>query len=153
MNWLLSWRHDQETENKRRLRSLTGCVHCCLHSTEICSVLRAAVAQDHRHLSPFSAPTGQVLSFRPSPRHIIGTDLDAYVRTTAKGILQQLQSVDWVHLAEDRNQWRALADTVINLFSIKGREFIDQLLDRLPKDEHTPSIFRNFPENGSTVFL
>jgi hypothetical protein len=34
--------------------------------------------------------------------------------------------VDWMHLAEDRDQWRAVVNTVMyRLVSIKGEEFID----------------------------
>jgi hypothetical protein len=33
--------------------------------------------------------------------------------------------VDWLHLVQDRDQWQALVDTVMNLLtSIKDREFL-----------------------------
>jgi hypothetical protein len=36
------------------------------------------------------------------------------------------EGVDWMHLAQDRDQWRTLVNTVMNLRgSIKGREFLD----------------------------
>jgi hypothetical protein len=34
--------------------------------------------------------------------------------------------VEWIHLAQDREQWRALVNTVMNLpVSIKGGEFLN----------------------------
>jgi hypothetical protein len=33
--------------------------------------------------------------------------------------------VDWVHLAQDRNQWRSAVNTIELLGSIKGGEFLD----------------------------
>jgi hypothetical protein len=49
------------------------------------------------------------------------------------------ESVDWIHLDQDRNQWWALANTVMCnpegslpnelLGSIEGGEFLDQLRD------------------------
>jgi len=40
-----------------------------------------------------------------------------------------LGGVDWVHLAQDRNQWQDLVNTIINLLvlAIKGMEFLDLL--------------------------
>jgi len=36
------------------------------------------------------------------------------------------EGVDWMHPAQDRDQWRALEDTIMNVRgSIKGREFLD----------------------------
>jgi hypothetical protein len=36
--------------------------------------------------------------------------------------------VDWTHLAQNRDQWRDLVNTVMNpLGSIKGGEFLDSL--------------------------
>jgi hypothetical protein len=36
------------------------------------------------------------------------------------------KDVDWMHLAQDWDQWRALVNTAINLgSSIKGGEFLD----------------------------
>jgi hypothetical protein len=38
--------------------------------------------------------------------------------------------VDWMHLAQDRDQWRALVNMVMKLpSSIKGGEFLDCLSD------------------------
>jgi hypothetical protein len=38
--------------------------------------------------------------------------------------------MDWMHLAQDRVQWQALVNTVMNLqSSIKGGEFLDLLSD------------------------
>jgi hypothetical protein len=34
--------------------------------------------------------------------------------------------VDWIYLIEDRNQWQALVNMLMNTFSsIKGGEFLD----------------------------
>jgi len=36
------------------------------------------------------------------------------------------ESVDWMHLTQDRDQWWAVVNMVMNLqCSIKGREFLD----------------------------
>jgi hypothetical protein len=35
------------------------------------------------------------------------------------------EGMDWIHLVQDRNQWQAL----VNLSSIKSREFLDYLTD------------------------
>jgi hypothetical protein len=35
------------------------------------------------------------------------------------------EGVDWMHLAQDSDQWRA----VVNMCPIKGGEFLDQLSD------------------------
>jgi hypothetical protein len=35
--------------------------------------------------------------------------------------------VDWIHLAQDRDQWQALMNSNEPSGSIKGREFLDQL--------------------------
>jgi hypothetical protein len=36
------------------------------------------------------------------------------------------EDVDWIRLAQDSDQWRALVDMVINIWvSMKGREFLD----------------------------
>jgi hypothetical protein len=36
------------------------------------------------------------------------------------------EGVDWIHLAQDRDQWQALVNMVINLLgSIKGGELLD----------------------------
>jgi hypothetical protein len=39
------------------------------------------------------------------------------------------ESVNWMHLAQDRDQWQPLANTAMNPGSIKGREFLDYLSD------------------------
>jgi hypothetical protein len=37
--------------------------------------------------------------------------------------------VDWMHLAQDRDQWWAVVNTVVNLLSfIEGREFFTEWL-------------------------
>jgi hypothetical protein len=33
--------------------------------------------------------------------------------------------VDWIHLSQDRGQWRALANTLLTSDSIKGEKFLD----------------------------
>jgi hypothetical protein len=35
------------------------------------------------------------------------------------------QVADWIHLAQDRSQWWAIVDTVINVLCLKGGEFLD----------------------------
>jgi hypothetical protein len=49
------------------------------------------------------------------------------------------EGVDWIHLAQDRNEWRAVVYTVMNRrVSIKGREFLNQTNDYqlLKKDSY-----------------
>jgi hypothetical protein len=36
-----------------------------------------------------------------------------------------LEGVDWIHLAQDKDWWRALEKTVMTYGSIKGGEFLD----------------------------
>jgi hypothetical protein len=40
-------------------------------------------------------------------------DVDGW--TILKWILERWDGVDWIELAEDRDQWRALVNTVLNL--------------------------------------
>jgi hypothetical protein len=37
-------------------------------------------------------------------------------RIILKCILKGLEGVDWIHLAQDRVQWKALVNTVMNLW-------------------------------------
>jgi len=38
--------------------------------------------------------------------------------------------VDWIHVAQERAQWWALVNMVMNILSsINGKEFLDQLSD------------------------
>jgi hypothetical protein len=40
------------------------------------------------------------------------------------------EGVDWIHLAQDRDQWRSVVNMVMNLWgSIKGGKFLDWLSD------------------------
>jgi hypothetical protein len=39
------------------------------------------------------------------------------------------EGVDWMHLAQDKDQWRALVKTVMNVGFIKGGELLDYLSD------------------------
>jgi hypothetical protein len=38
-----------------------------------------------------------------------------------------LEGVVWIHLAQDRDWWLVLVNTIEPLSFIKGREFLDQL--------------------------
>jgi hypothetical protein len=45
-----------------------------------------------------------------------------------RGVLREidLENVDWIHVAQDRNRWRPVVKTTMNLrVSIKYGEFID----------------------------
>jgi hypothetical protein len=50
--------------------------------------------------------------------------------------------IDWIHLAQDKDQWRALVNTVMKLpSSIKCSEVLEQLSDwRLLEKDSTPWI-------------
>jgi hypothetical protein len=38
--------------------------------------------------------------------------------------------VDWIHLAQDRDQWRVVVNTIMKLLGTeKGSEFLDSLSD------------------------
>jgi hypothetical protein len=39
------------------------------------------------------------------------------------------EGVDWINLTQDRNQWRALVNTVIIIVSIRQEKFLDRLSD------------------------
>jgi len=41
------------------------------------------------------------------------------------------EDVEWMHLAQNNDRWQALLNTVMNLSSIKGREFRELLSDLL----------------------
>jgi hypothetical protein len=45
------------------------------------------------------------------------------------------ESMNWIHLAQDRDQWRTGVSTVMNLWgSIKCGEFIDWMSDLVSQD-------------------
>jgi hypothetical protein len=47
--------------------------------------------------------------------------------------------LEWIQMAQDRDQWRAPVTTVINLrFSYKFGEFLDQLSDRQVVKDSAP---------------
>jgi hypothetical protein len=47
--------------------------------------------------------------------------------------------VDWIHLAQDRDQWQALVKTEIVSCLMKGEEFLQQLRDcQLLKKKSVP---------------
>jgi hypothetical protein len=54
--------------------------------------------------------------------------VDHNIKTNLKEIW--CEDLDWIHLAQDRDQWRVLVNMVINFrIPIKGREFFEQLRD------------------------
>jgi hypothetical protein len=54
------------------------------------------------------------------PRH----RWEGNIRMDVRGV--EYEGVDWIHLAENRNQWRVVVNTVMNQpsGSIKGRGFL-----------------------------
>jgi hypothetical protein len=62
-------------------------------------------------------PEGKGLLGRPRRRR------DDNVRMDVRGT--GWEGVDWIYLAQDRDQWRDLVNTVMNLGSITGEEFLD----------------------------
>jgi hypothetical protein len=37
----------------------------------------------------------------------------------------RVDGVDWLHLAQNMDQWRVLVKRIKNIFSLKGGEFLD----------------------------
>jgi hypothetical protein len=49
---------------------------------------------------------------------------EAVIKINLKEIV--CENVEWIHLSQDRDQWRALLNAVMNfLGSVKVREFLD----------------------------
>jgi hypothetical protein len=64
------------------------------------------------------------------PRHRWEDKTKMYLRDTGWG------DMDWTHVAQDRDQWRALVNTVVNLGFHK---ILESLSDwRLPKKDSAP---------------
>jgi hypothetical protein len=41
------------------------------------------------------------------------------------GLLRQHEAVDWIRLAQDRNNWRSVVDTIITFVSLQMGEPLD----------------------------
>jgi hypothetical protein len=52
---------------------------------------------------------------KPEGRRSLGRPRRRWVDNIKMGIIDRMGGMDWIGLAQDRNQWRALVNTVMNL--------------------------------------